>query len=139
IDTLRALMMAIVHDLVEIDAGDTFFYGLTEDKTIQEQKAIERLTGLLPSAVGEELKTIWTEFEAGQSPEAKFVSALDRFLPIYSNMQNDGYSWKNHGVSVDQVRARCEKPISDGLPELWKLTDALLSESVAKGQFTARE
>lgn len=133
VDANKAVLMALLHDLVEIDAGDTFVYGDLSNKAEAEQRAIERLSRLLPPEIGSEIKSIWMEFEKGECAEAKLVSAVDRFLPIYSNTLNEGHSWKKHGVTRGQVVARCEKPISVGLPELWKLTEQMLDQAVDKG------
>lgn len=133
LDLNKAIRMALLHDLVEIDAGDTFVYGDLSGKEEAELKALERLTGLLPEDVASELKSLWLEFEKGESKEAQFVSAIDRFLPIYSNYLNEGYSWKNHGVRLDQIVGKCEAPISRGLPALWELTEKMLQESIDKG------
>lgn len=131
-DLLKCLKMALFHDLVEVDAGDTFVYG---DQTVQSQKelaAIERLSGLLPESIGNDLKETWLEFEEAQSPEAKFVKALDRFLPMFSNFLNDGYSWKKHGISLERVIAKNRGPIEAGIPELWKTTEKMLSDFFAR-------
>nr|WP_295903511.1 HD domain-containing protein [uncultured Bdellovibrio sp.] len=133
IDIAKAVKMALLHDIVEIDAGDTMVYGDLSNKKASEAAALERIMGLLPSTVAEEFKSLWNEFEEGVSPEAKFVSAIDRFMPIFSNYLNEGYSWKNHKVTVDKVVAKCQPPISEGLPELWKVTERMLEESVAAG------
>ncbi|WP_413943699.1 HD domain-containing protein [Bdellovibrio sp. HCB-162] len=133
IDIAKAVKMALLHDIVEIDAGDTMVYGDLSNKKASEAAALERIMGLLPNTVAEEFKSLWNEFEEGVSPEAKFVSAIDRFMPIFSNYLNEGYSWKNHKVTVDKVVAKCQPPISEGLPELWKVTERMLEESVAAG------
>lgn len=133
IDIAKAVKMALLHDIVEIDAGDTMVYGDLSNKKASETAALERIMGLLPNTVAEEFKSLWNEFEEGVSPEAKFVSAIDRFMPIFSNYLNEGYSWKNHKVTVDKVVAKCQPPISEGLPELWKVTERMLEESVAAG------
>ncbi len=126
----KAIKMALLHDIVEIDAGDTFVYNETADKKDKELQAIERITNLLPAEIGQELKSIWLEFESGESAEAKFVSAIDRFLPLYSNYLNDGYSWQNHKVTSTQVVKRVGPPIQAGLPELWETTQKMIKESV---------
>ena len=110
----KAIKMALLHDIVEIDAGDTFVYNETADKKDKELQAIERITNLLPAEIGQDLKAIWLEFESGESAEAKFVSAIDRFLPLYSNYLNEGYSWQNHKVTSTQVEKRVGPPIQAG-------------------------
>lgn len=133
LDLFKAVRMALVHDLVEIDAGDELVYGENKGKQEKELKAIERLSAILPGEAGSSLKADWLEFEEGKSPEAKFVSALDRFLPIFSNYFNGGHSWKNHGVPMSKVVGRCEGPISE-IPGLWEATQAMLEECVSRGE-----
>lgn len=133
IDIGKAVKMALLHDIVEIDAGDTIVYGDLSNKKNSEAAALERLMGLLPEEVSAEFKSLWNEFEEGNSPEAKFVAAIDRFLPIFSNYLNQGYSWKNHKVSSDKIVAKCQPPITEGLPELWNVTERMLEESIKAG------
>lgn len=133
IDIGKAVKMALLHDIVEIDAGDTIVYGDLSNKKNSEAAALERLMGLLPKDVSAEFKSLWNEFEEGNSPEAKFVAAIDRFLPIFSNYLNQGYSWKNHKVSSDKIVAKCQPPITEGLPELWNVTERMLEESINAG------
>ncbi len=133
LDLPKAIRMALLHDLVEIDAGDELVYSENKGKKEKELKAIDRLCALLPSSVGAGFKETWLEFEEGESPEAKFVSALDRFLPIFSNYFNKGHSWKNHGVPSSKVVARCEKPISE-IPGLWEATHSMLEECISRAE-----
>lgn len=133
LDLFKAVRMALLHDLVEIDAGDELVYGENKGKKEKELVAIERLTAILPPEIGAGLKETWFEFEVGTSPEARFVSALDRFLPIYSNYFNGGHSWKNHGVPAGKVVGRCEAPISE-IPGLWEATRKMLDECIARGE-----
>lgn len=130
VDIGKAVKMALLHDLVEIDAGDTFVYADLSGKKEKELHAIERLTGLLPEPLCAEFRSLWMEFEEGVSAEAKFVGAIDRFLPLYSNFLNEGYSWKNHDVSEQKVYGRVQKPISEGFPPLWELAKKMIAESV---------
>lgn len=133
LDINKAIKMALLHDIVEIDAGDTFVYGDLSNKAEAEMKAINRLMALLPNEVSEELKKTWLEFEAGESKESQYISAIDRFLPIYSNYLNEGFSWKKHNVTSAKVRSKCEEPISKGIPELWDVTEKMMEESISKG------
>ncbi|WP_374076452.1 HD family hydrolase [Bdellovibrio bacteriovorus] len=133
IDISKAVKMALLHDIVEIDAGDTIVYGDLSNKKNSEAAALERLMGLLPDEVSAEFKSLWNDFEEGASPEAKFVAAIDRFLPIFSNYLNQGYSWKNHKVSSDKIVAKCQPPITEGLPDLWNVTERMLEESIKAG------
>lgn len=133
IDINKAVKMALLHDIVEIDAGDVIIYGDQTSKKEKEALARERIFGLLPSEIGEDFKNIWNEFEEGQCDEAKFVSAIDRFLPLYSNFLNGGYSWKNHNVKAATVINKCKPPINGGLPELWTVAKQMIDESIANG------
>ncbi len=133
LDQLKVLKMLIVHDLVEIDAGDTFVYdqaGL-EDQEEREQRAAERIFGLLPTESGAELRAVWDEFEARQSPEAKFARALDRLQPMVLNYVNGGGPWQQHGISADQVR-EINGCIEDGAPELWRYAEELIEDAVKR-------
>ncbi|MGZ3721858.1 MAG: HD domain-containing protein [Bdellovibrionales bacterium] len=136
LDIGKAVKMALLHDIVEIDAGDTIVYGEQPNKKTDEAKALNRIMALLPPELEAEFKAVWLEFEDGQSEEAKYISAIDRFLPIYSNYLNEGYSWKNHGISAERVTKRCEPPISEGVPQLWDLARNMIEESIQKGDLT---
>ena len=133
IDINKAVKMALLHDIVEIDAGDTFVYGDLSSKKAEEAAALERLTGLLPEEIAEDFRQVWIEFETGESVESKYVSAIDRFLPLYSNVLNKGYSWKNHGITADRVIAKNQPPIESGLPALWEVAEKMINEAVSKG------
>lgn len=133
LDQLKVLKMLIVHDLVEIDAGDTFVYdqaGL-KDQEEREQRAAKRIFGLLPAESGAELRAIWDEFEARRSPEAKFARALDRLQPMVLNYINGGGPWQEHGVRADQVR-EINGCIEDGAPELWRYAEELIEDAVRR-------
>jgi putative hydrolase of HD superfamily len=134
LDILRVLKMLIVHDLVEIDAGDTFAYDEQghEDKYEREQAAARRLFGMLPDDQREELMTLWEEFEARQSPEAQYAAALDRLQPLIQNYRTEGVSWREHGVTSDKVLAR-NRHIGDISSELWAYVQSLVADSVNKG------
>lgn len=137
LDINKAVKMALLHDIVEIDAGDVIVYAEQPNKKEKEAKARDRIFGLLPEAIATEFMAIWNEFEDGQSAEAKFVSAIDRFLPLYSNYLNGGYSWKNHNVKADKVIGKCEPPITAGLPELWTVAQHMINESIENGNLKA--
>jgi putative hydrolase of HD superfamily len=120
-DLDRVLEMLIVHDVVEIDAGDTFAFdaAANADKTEREAAAAARLFGLLPSDVGARLESRWNEFEAGATPSARFANALDRLQGLIVNdAARDGGTWKLHCVTRSQVLTRMA-PIERGAPELW--------------------
>jgi putative hydrolase of HD superfamily len=133
LDLSKAVKMALLHDVVEIDAGDTFVYDDLSNKHDKEILARDRIFGLLPEPIAQEFKELWNEFEEGHSAEAQFVSAIDRFLPLYSNYLNNGYSWKNHNVKSDKVINRVGPPIEKGLPDLWAVTQRMIQESIENG------
>lgn len=119
-DVGRALRMLLVHDIVEIDAGDTFAFdeAANVDKEERETKAAERLFGLLPADQAAELRALWDEFEEGRTPEACFANALDRFQGFLLNVHNGGGTWKEHGITRGRILARMA-PIEHGAPGLW--------------------
>lgn len=136
IDPLKAVKMALIHDLVEIEAGDTFLYGDQTDKLERERQALIKLTRELPSVLANEFRDLFEEYESATSAEAKYVLALDRFLPVFSNCLNDGHSWKNHSVAFEQVVARNQSAISEGVRDLWPLTEnRIRATAVASGCF----
>ncbi len=134
LDVLRVLKMLIIHDLVEIDAGDTFAYDTARmaDQHEREAKAADRIFGLLPSDQGAELRALWDEFEARATPEAKFAAAVDRFQPMLLNCLTEGAAWQRHGVTSDRVVAR-NKHIADGAAELWEYAVEMIERAVAQG------
>ena len=117
----RVIRMLILHDLVEIDAGDTPIHGAGDAAKVAraEQAAADRIFGLLPDDQGLDFRALWDEFEAACSPDAIFAKALDRFQPPTLNLANGGGSWIDYGVTEDQVRARVGTPIERGAPSLW--------------------
>lgn len=134
LDLFRAVQMALVHDLVEIDAGDTFVYddAASLDKAQRERAAAERIFGLLPQEQGMQLRHLWEEFEARRTPEARFAAALDRLQPILHNYHTRGKAWNEHGITAGQVLAR-NAHMAEGAPRLWEYTRALIADAVAKG------
>jgi putative hydrolases of HD superfamily len=138
LDLLRTLRMLLVHDVVEIEAGDTFCYdpAALEGKDERERLAAERIFALLPGDQARELRDAWDEFEAGSSVEARFAVALDRLQPLLLNLANQGGTWVEHGVGVPEVRARME-PIRGGAPGLWPLVERLLRDAVELGYLTS--
>ncbi|MBD2095159.1 HD domain-containing protein [Trichocoleus sp. FACHB-591] len=134
VNLLHAVKLLLLHDLVEIDAGDTFCYDLSgnQSKAERELAAADRLFGLLPPDQGTELRSLWEEFEAQVTPEAKFAAALDRLQPILNNQQTGGASWKKHGIRADQVLWRMQ-PVLEGAPELWPLVEQIVADCVAAG------
>jgi putative hydrolase of HD superfamily len=132
IDLLHVIRMALVHDIVEIDAGDTYCYGDQSDKSVKEQAAAERLYGLLPDDQAKELHALWVEFETRETPEARFAAALDRLMPLLLNYHTQGQSWLEHGVRKDQVLER-NSHIAEGSKELWDYAETLIQDAVKKG------
>ena len=134
VDLLRVVEMLLVHDLVEIDAGDTFVYDEVAhlDKEEREQRAAERIFGLLPKDQAGRVRALWEEFEARQTPEARYAAALDRFQPLLLNFQTEGAAWRKHGVRRDQVIAR-NRHIEEGAPALWAAAQELIAAAVERG------
>ncbi|MEJ2661348.1 MAG: HD domain-containing protein, partial [Desulfobacteraceae bacterium] len=114
------IRMLLVHDLVEIDAGDTFCYSPDQRRTQmrREQKAAERIFGLLPASQADELRQLWREFEAQQTPEARFANAVDRLQPLLQAIHTRGKTWRQNGIRKDQVIERMQ-PVRAALPSLW--------------------
>ncbi|MGJ3247600.1 MAG: HD domain-containing protein [Elainellaceae cyanobacterium] len=134
VDTLRVIKLLLIHDLVEIDAGDTFCYDAqgNQDKADREIAAADRLFGLLPTDQGTKLRALWDEFEAKITPEARFARALDCLQPLLHNWQTDGGTWRIHTITRSQVLGRMQ-PVKDVSPELWSLVETILNEAIAAG------
>ena len=137
IDLLRVLKMALIHDLVEIDAGDTFVYDevAARDKQEREQRAAARIFGMLPPDQADEFRQLWEEFEARRTAEARFAAALDRLQPILHNYHTRGKAWREHGVTSDKVMAR-NGHMAEGSPQLWEYATQLIADAIAKGDLT---
>ena len=134
LDVLRVLKMLIVHDLVEIDAGDTFAYDLAaaSHQHSREALAADRIFGLLPADQTRDFRALWDEFEARATPEAKFAHACDRFQPMLLNVRTAGGSWRAHGITHDRALLRAA-PVADGSTVLWEAIEEMLREAVAAG------
>ena len=134
VDLLKVLKMLLIHDLVEIDAGDTYAYDVKghDDKQEREQRAAERIFGLLPPEQGEELRRLWEEFEERKTPEARFAAAMDRLQPVMLNYFTEGVVWRQHGVTSEQVIAR-NRHIAEGSEALWEVVAEYISDAVRKG------
>lgn len=134
LDLLHVIRMVLVHDLVEIDAGDTYCYDKAghADKNRRETVAAERIFNLLPADQAAEIRALWDEFEAARTPEARFANALDRLQPLLNNAFTGGAMWKRHGIVKSQVVARNCK-IADGAPDLWTFARDLIDKAVADG------
>ena len=133
-DVAKAMMMALIHDIVEIDAGDTYAYDTKnlETQKEREEKAAERIFGLLPEEQKQELKGLFEEFEACESPEAKFARVMDNFQPILLNDSNNGEDWKVHKIKKSQVENR-QKSSQLGSKDIWEYTSELIERNVKKG------
>lgn len=129
VDPWRAVRMLLLHDVVEIDAGDTFCFDerAHDDKEDRERRAAGRLFGLLPGDQAAEWTALWEEFEEGATPDARFAVALDRFQGLLQNRLNGGGTWLEHGVSRERVLRRME-PIREGAPALWPTVLRVLEE-----------
>lgn len=137
-DLLKVLKMVVIHDLVEIDAGDTYAYDPAAVATQHERElaAAERIFGLLPEDQAREFRALWDEFEARTTSEARFAHAVDRFQPMLLNWRTEGVTWQKHGVTHDKVLKRMAA-VADGADTLWRKAIALADDSVAKGQLAA--
>ena len=134
VDIARVMLMCLVHDVVEIDAGDTYAYdtqGLATQKA-REDAAKERIFSLLPDDQKADLLAVFDEFEANETAEAKFAHAMDNFQPLLLNHSNGGSDWREHGVHAGQVYGRQSKTL-EGSRKLYEITDAILKENIAKG------
>ncbi|MCI8465096.1 MAG: HD domain-containing protein [Lachnospiraceae bacterium] len=135
IDTLRTMTMVLIHDIIEIDAGDTYAYDEAGNVTKRERevKAADRIFGLLPADQEAYFRELWEEFEAGQTPEAKFALTLDKVQPLLLNDATEGKSWKEHGIRVSQVLKRNEKTV-EGSSRLWEHARGLIEKNAKLGK-----
>ena len=140
VDIDRVVHMLLVHDIGEIDAGDTFIYeeGGWEARKRAERVAVARILGLLPDSQAAPLMDLWLEFEAADTPEARFSNAVDRAMPALLNLANGGQSWRENGITCDRVIARIAPPIKAGCPALWEYMQARLAEADRDGWFGTR-
>ncbi|CAE6947128.1 hypothetical protein ACOMICROBIO_GDFFDHBD_03404 [Vibrio sp. B1REV9] len=134
VDITRVMKMLLIHDVVEIDAGDTFVYdtAASKEQEEKEQKAAQRLFGMLPIEQGDELLALWNEFEAAQTDDAKYAKALDRLIPMLLNYHNNGQSWIENNVTRDQALT-INKRIEFGSVTLWDKAKELIEEATEKG------
>ena len=134
IDILKVLKMVLIHDIVEIDAGDTFIYDTIKSHTNTEEELIaaKRIFGLLPTEQAEEFIAIWKEFEEGMTDEAKFAKSMDRFEPLLQNTSNHGGTWIEFDVPYQKVYDK-KKVINHGSKTIWNYAENLINESVDKG------
>lgn len=137
LDVDRVVRMLLVHDVGEIDVGDTMVYveGGWEERKQAERAAAARIFGLLPDPTGAELLSLWLEFEDAETPEARFANAVDRAMPVLLNLSNAGQSWRENGISHERVLGRVADPIRAGCPALWAYLEARLEEERDRGWF----
>lgn len=134
LDMLKVLKMIMIHDVVEIDAGDTFAYDAIGqmDKAEREQKAANRIFGLLPDDQREEFMELWNEFEEYETPESKYAILVDTFMPIYHNYKTKGLQWQRLKVTSDKVLTR-NSHIQHGSEEIWEYIQSIVKDAVEKG------
>jgi len=136
LDISRVVKMVLLHDVVEIDAGDTLVYDSVRraEQREEESRAAARIFGLLPPGQREALMSLWEEFEARKTPEAQFAAALDRLEPILQNVSTQGHAWRKHGISREKAET-VNRHIGEGSDDIWEYVQQLFAESEAKGYF----
>ncbi|HYC93402.1 MAG TPA: HD domain-containing protein [Thermoanaerobaculia bacterium] len=137
IDVDRVIQMLLVHDIGEIDTGDTMFYveeGLSDRKTA-ERNAVTRIFGLLPEPQRGKFLSLWNEFEEARTPESRFANAADRAMPVLINLASGGQSWRENRIAYERVVQRVGPPIKNGCPALWDYLEAKLEEKRREGWF----
>ena len=134
IDVLKVVKMVLIHDIVEIDAGDVFIYDTLRNhsNTDEERLAANRIFGLLPQKQAAEMIAVWEEFEAGETSEAKFAKSMDRLEPLLQNTSNNGGTWKEFDVNYEKVYEK-KSVIKNGSATLWNYAEGLINESVKNG------
>lgn len=134
VDVMKVMIMVLIHDLVEIDAGDTYAYDAEGAKTkrAREVAAADRIFGMLPEDQGGYFRELWDEFEAYESDDAKFAHLLDNFQPLLLNHESNGKSWTEHHVKKSQIYKRNEK-IKETSPEVWEWMKQIVEEHIALG------
>lgn len=134
VDVLRVMKMVLIHDAVEIDAGDTYAYDTVGNATKREreEKAADRIFNILPADQAKEMRDLWEEFEAGETPEARYANALDRVQPIMLNDITDGRAWREHGVAAEQVLTR-NANTHKGSEVLWGHVKSLVEKNQELG------
>jgi putative hydrolase of HD superfamily len=137
LDTLKIVKMLLVHDIVEIDVGDTFLYDAEANKAKarDELAAAKRIFGMLPDPIGAELLDLWLEFEARTSPEAKFAASLDALQPLMNHLQTNNLKYRDHEVKTAQVMEK-KKHIAEGSTVLWEYAQDVIRKSEALGLYS---
>ena len=133
-DVLHTMEMVLIHDMIEIDAGDTYAYDPAANKSKRERelKAADRIFNLLPQDQAEYVRGLWDEFEEGKTAEARFANALDKIQPLLLNDASGGQAWKSHGVHINQILERNERT-PKGSEELWEYCKPILEQNIKKG------
>jgi putative hydrolase of HD superfamily len=139
VDLDRVVRMLLVHDVGEIDTGDTIAYAEDgwEERKAAELAAVTRIFNILPEPAAAGLLALWQEFELGETPDARFAHALDRVMPVLLNLANQGQSWRENGISYERVVRLIAPPIKAGCPALWNYLEARLEDARRKGLFGA--
>ena len=139
LDIDRVIAMLLVHDIGEIDTGETIVYaeGGWDERKAAERAAVERIFGLLPVEQAERFLALWHEFEVAETAEARFANAVDRAMPVLLNLANSGQSWRENNIRHEQVVRRVGPQIQAGCPALWKYLEARLEEARSEGWFGA--
>lgn len=134
VDIDRVIKMAIVHDLVEIYAGDTFAYDVkgNESKDEREKESADKLFSLLPEKQASEYRSLWEEFDRMKTPDSIYASAIDRLQSFHNIHLSRGYTWEKHGVTADKIYKRM-MPVKTALPELWEYVESVVNEGLEKG------
>jgi putative hydrolases of HD superfamily len=137
VDIQRVIAMLLVHDIGEIDAGDTmvFVEGGWEQRKLAELASVKRIFGILPEAQGSRFLALWQEFEDAETPESRFAHSVDRAMPVLLNLTNAGQSWRENGISYERVVRRVEPEVKAGCPALWDYLRERLEDARGKGFF----
>ena len=135
VDIDRVVAMLLVHDIGEIETGDTIAFAMDgiEERKAAERAAVTRIFGLLDDPQRSRLLDLWLEFEAGETAESRFAHSIDRAMPVLLNLANEGQSWRENGITYEQVIRRCEEEISSGCPALWEHLAERLAELRDRG------
>jgi len=135
LDTKKVLEIVLIHDIVEIDAGDVFSYAnfCPKEKHQKECAAADRIFNILPADQAKYFRSLWDEYETQATVEARFARAVDRLQPFLHNYYTDGYTWRKHGITVNRVRDHILRDMKPGSEVLWKFVDDLLQSAVEQG------
>lgn len=134
VDLLKVVTMLALHDIVEIDVGDTFHYHKSADTSVAEHAAASRIFGLLPEDQRESYSALWREFEARQTPEARFAAAVDRIWPIFQNIAHRGGTWREFGVSLSAAKEK-NHHVTQGSSSIWDYVSHLMNQAHKNGFF----